>query len=332
MRHLFPLLAVLFIVGCKSKVMETPQDNIKEATGITKSSTTNVVEFITSAELKNTVSYLSSDELEGRNTGSIAIEKAAIFIEDKFKSYNVKPYFDTYRDTYTARGKNAFNVVGFIEGNDLNLKNEFIILGAHYDHIGFGKKVDNDSIANGANDNASGTSAVLAMARYFATKKNNKRSIMFVLYSGEEKGLLGSKHLAKRLKTENIDLYTMVNFEMIGVPLKDKDYVAFLTGYDLTNMASKLNDYSNSNLLGLSEVAKQYNLFRRSDNYPFYEAFNLPCQTISSCDLTNYDYYHHVDDEADQLDYDFMSSLLNKFIPAIEKMSNTLTKEIKMNE
>ncbi|WP_445737649.1 hypothetical protein [Mariniflexile sp.] len=79
-----------------------------------------------------------------------------------------------------------------------------------------------------------------------------------------------------------------------------------------------------------SAVSKQYNLFKQSDNYAFYQEFKLPCQTISSCDLSNYDYYHHVDDEADKLDYDHMASLINKVIPAIEMMCNTPTKEIKM--
>jgi len=170
------------------------------------------------------------------------------------------------------------------------------------------------------------------MAKYFAAKQNNKRSIMFVLFSAEEMGLLGSKHLAKRLKEQDIDLYTMVNFEMIGVHFKDRDYVAFVTGYDLSNMATKINEYVGSNLIGFSEVAKKYNLFRQSDNYAFYKEFKLPSHTISSCDLSNYDYYHHVDDETDKLDFEHMAHLINNVIPAIEKMSNTKTKEIVMYE
>lgn len=331
MKYILAISTLLLIVGCKSKVVETPQESIieKATATVAQVTTTN---FITSSELKETVSYLASDELKGRNTGTEGIEKAAVFLENKLKSYSVKPYYESYRDDYKAKDKNAFNIIGFIEGNDPELKKEIIILGAHYDHIGFGKKVENDSIANGANDNASGTSAVLAMARYFATKKNNKRSIIFTLYSGEEMGLLGSKHLAERLKSENINLYTMVNFEMIGVPFKDRDYIAFATGYDLTNMASKLNEYVGSNLIGFSQVAKQYNLFKASDNYSFYQEFKLPCQTISSCDLTNFDFYHKVGDEANIMDYEHMSNLINQIIPAIEKMSNTPTKEIKMNE
>ncbi|WP_231928726.1 hypothetical protein [Formosa sp. Hel1_31_208] len=79
-------------------------------------------------------------------------------------------------------------------------------------------------------------------------------------------------------------------------------------------------------------MQKKYNLFRQSDNYAFYKEFKLPCHTVSSCDLSNYDYYHHADDEIDKLDYEHMASLINAVIPAIETMSNTETKEIIMYE
>ncbi|WP_418510208.1 M28 family peptidase [Corallibacter sp.] len=316
MRYLIFILLPLLFVGCKS----TEKNTSKTIT-------------ITSEEVKNMVSYLASDELNGRDTGTSGIEKAALFIEKKLESYNVKPYFETYRDSFKVKGMNAYNVVGYLEGVDPKLKDEFVVIGAHYDHIGISKRiVDNDSIANGANDNAAGTSSVLAMAKYFAAKKNNKRSLLFVLFSAEEKGLLGSDHLAKKLKAENFNLYTMVNMEMIGVPFKDRDYIAFLTGYDVSNMAEKINEYAGAHIVGASDVAKKYNLFRQSDNYAFYKAFNLPCHTISSCDLSNYDYYHHVDDEADKLDYTHMANLINTIIPAIEAMSNTPTKEIVINE
>ncbi|WP_223033009.1 M20/M25/M40 family metallo-hydrolase [Hanstruepera marina] len=295
------------------------------------SNVSNKSVVITSNEVKETVSFLASDDQMGRGTGTAGIESSSTFIENELKAFNIKPYYESYRDSFKVKDLNAYNVVGFLEGSDSKLKNEIIIIGAHYDHIGTRvKPVENDSIGNGANDNAAGTSAVLAMARYFGTKKTNKRSLMFVLFSAEEMGLLGSKHLAQRLKGDNIDLYTVVNIEMIGVPFKDRDYVAFATGYEMSNMATKINEYLGSNFIGSSDVAKQYNLFRASDNYPFYEVFKLPSHTISSCDLSNYDYYHHVDDEVDKLDYDFMASFINKLIPAIEKMSNTPTKEIVM--
>ncbi|MGY0391890.1 M20/M25/M40 family metallo-hydrolase [Bizionia sp. KMM 8389] len=288
---------------------------------------------VTPDEVKQTVSFLASDAQMGRGTGGEGIEASANYIETQLKAFGVKPYYKTYRDDFKAKGLDAYNVVGVLEGTDATLKNEIIVIGAHYDHIGTkAKAVASDSIANGANDNAAGTSAVLALARYFGAHKTNKRSIMFVLFSAEEMGLLGSKHLAKRLKTENANLYTVVNLEMIGVPFKDRDYVAFVTGYDKSNMAVKINEYIGTKFLGESDVAKKYNLFKASDNYPFYQVFSMPSHTISSCDLSNYDFYHHVDDEIEKLDYNHMAELINQLIPGIEKMTNTPTQEIKMND
>ncbi|MBU2938450.1 M28 family peptidase [Lacinutrix sp. C3R15] len=315
MKKIVVLLSLMLIYSCKKEVKE----KIETVT-------------ITSNELKETVAFLASDALQGRDTGSQGIEEAATYIENQFKTLGVKPYFKTYKDPFKVDSLNAYNVVGVIKGNDQELQKEYIIIGAHYDHIGISKKVvANDSIANGANDNAAGTSSVIAIAKYFAAKKNNKRSLLFVLFSAEEKGLLGSMHLAKKLKAQNVNLYTMVNLEMIGVPFIDRDYTAFITGYEKSNMAEKLNNYLDANVIGFSEIAKKYNLFTHSDNYPFYKEFNLPCHTISSCDLSNYDYYHHVDDEADKLDYNHMANLINTILPGIEKMSNTPTKEIILN-
>ncbi|RIA10560.1 peptidase M28-like protein [Flavobacteriaceae bacterium MAR_2010_72] len=293
----------------------------------------NTFESITSNEVEAIVSYLASDEIEGRDSGSIGIDKAASFIETYFNDLGVKPYYETYRDSFKIKEIDAFNLVGVLEGHDPKLKDEVVLLGAHYDHIGFrAKPVNGDAIGNGANDNASGTATVMTLAKHFANSKSNKRTLVFALFSGEEMGLRGSKHLAERLKSENLNLYTMINFEMTGVPFTDnRDYDLMLTGFDLSNMAEKMNTYAGSKLIGKSDVAVKYNLFKRSDNYPFYEAFKLPSQTISSCDLTNFDFYHHVDDESDKMDYAHMASVINKLIPAIEGVSNSETQEIKMN-
>ena len=292
--------------------------------------------------LKKVVNYLASDELKGRDTGSEGIKKAADFIIEEFKAIGVSPYFDglgvnSYLNPFEVKNKNGntlngYNVVGYLEGTDKTLKNEFIILGAHYDHIGEITAVNGDGIANGANDNAVGSSAVLAMAKYFAETKSNKRSILFVLFSAEEKGLLGSKHLSAQLKNENLNLYAMINFEMIGVPMKNKSYKAYISGYELSNMADHINAVTKVETIGLLPKAKAFNLFKRSDNYPFYEDFKVPAQTISTFDFENYDYYHHVDDEPELMDYNFMASLLNELKLAIVHFTNTPTKELKMYE
>lgn len=287
--------------------------------------------IIQAEEVDDIVTYLASDELEGRDTGSEGIEKAAIYIESYFKGLGVKPYFDTYRDNFTARGKEAYNVIGYLEGTDPVLKDEFVILGAHYDHIGYGEADGDDTIANGANDNAAGVGTVMAMAKYFAKTKSNRRSILFTLFSAEEKGLLGSKYLAKTLKEKNIDLYIMLNFEMVGVPLVDKDYIAYVTGFDTSNLAEKMNEYAGKKIAGFLPKAGEYRLFMRSDNYPFFQEFGVPCQTFSTFDFTNFQHYHKVGDEAEKMNFNHMASFVNTFIPAVKKAVNAPTKEILLN-
>ena len=284
--------------------------------------------FSTEKKVGEVISYLASDELQGRETGSQGIELAAVYIETIFKSNGVGPYFKSYRDTLTNFEKPAYNLVGYIEGKDEQLKNEFIIIGAHYDHIGNADPVADDNIANGANDNASGTTTVLEIARYFGKYKNNKRSIIFALFSAEEKGLLGSKHLAKRLKDQNLNLYAMLNFEMVGVPLVGKDYFMYVTGYEESNLADVFNTYAEEKLVGFLPTAKEYNLFKRSDNYPFHLEFGVPSQTFCTFDFTNFDHYHQVGDEVALMDFEHMALLVNKTIPVLEDIVNAPMREI----
>lgn len=287
-----------------------------------------IADFSTEKRIGGIISYLASDELQGRETGSEGIEMAAEYIETIFKSNGIGPYFKTYRDTLTNFEKPAYNLVGFIEGSDEHLKNEYVIIGAHYDHIGTADPVADDNIANGANDNASGTTAVLEFARYFGKYRNNKRSVIFALFSGEEKGLLGSKHLAKKLKDQNLDLYAMLNFEMVGVPLVGKDYFMYVTGYEESNLADICNTYAEEKLVGFLPTAKEYNLFKRSDNYPFHLEFGVPSQTFCTFDFTNFDHYHKVGDEFSIMDFDHMALLVNKTLPVLEDIINAPVREL----
>ena len=294
--------------------------------------TAPIVSKTSEASVRSSMEYLASNELRGRETGTEGIEKAAVYIENRFKEAGIKPYYETYRDSFEVRGLNGYNVVGFLEGNDPVLKKEFVILGAHYDHVGLEKAVNGDSIANGANDNAAGTIAVIELAKHFAGEKNNKRSMLFILFSAEEMGLQGAKHISSRLKTEGLDLYSLVNFEMIGVPMKNREFLAYLTGYENSNMAEKFNEYADAKVLGFLPQAKEYSLFQRSDNYPFFQEFKVPAQTISTFDFTNYEYYHHVSDEAEKMDFVHMAYLIDNVIPGIKGMVNSASREIKMNE
>lgn len=310
------LLALSALVSCSSS----------KKTSVQKTSP-----VVINAELiKTSMEYLSSDELEGRQTGTEGIELAAQYIENYLEAHNIRPFFETYRDSFNFNDITGYNIVGMIEGNDPDLKDEYIILGGHYDHIGKGNEVNGDTIANGANDDASGTIAAMELGRYFASSKTNKRSVLITLYSAEEMGLKGSAHLAKRLKSEGVDVYTMINFEMIGVPRSADKAMAYMSGYERSNFASVLNAGAGEEVLGFFPKAKELQLFFRSDNYPFYKELNIPAHAISTFDFTNYDFYHHVDDEADKMDYEHMAKFINKMIPALEGMMNTATKEVSL--
>ncbi len=324
------VFAALITFGACNSAKNSNSENVIISENIINTTLPDIA--ISEASVKEKLEFLASDDLMGRQTGTQGIDKAAGYIETFFRKNNIKPYYETYRDSFEVADKTGFNVIGFLEGNDPELKKEFIILGAHYDHIGIQKAVDNDSIANGANDNAAGTVAVMELARQFSKMNANKRSMLFILFSAEEMGLEGAKHISNRLKSENLDLYAMVNFEMIGVPMQGKDHLAYLTGYENSNLAEKFNEYSEAEILGFLPQAKEYNLFKRSDNYSFYQEFKVPAQTISTFDFTNYEYYHHVSDDAEKMDIAHMANLIEKVIPGLLKMTNTSEKEIKLNQ
>lgn len=290
MKKLYFLLPLVFL-ACKSNPSVVGKNESKSV-----SKPIEITYKVKENEVSNFLKYLSSDELEGRETGTKGIEKAAVFLEDFFKKNNIKPYFATYRDTLTNFKAPAFNIVGVLEGTDPILKKEFVVLSAHYDHIGIEKKQQPDVIYNGANDDASGVTAVAQIAKYFSETKSNKRSILFVFFAGEEKGLLGSKSLVQKLKKQNFNLYTQLNIEMIGVPMK-RDYLAYVTGFDKSNMAEKINEYTGKKTIGFLPKEAEYELFYRSDNYSFYDVFKKPCQSISTFDFENFEFYHHVSDE-----------------------------------
>ncbi|WP_433813832.1 M20/M25/M40 family metallo-hydrolase [Flavobacterium johnsoniae] len=325
MKKLYFLLPFVFL-ACKSGI-----STVNEKESKTEAKPVEISYKVEESEVSDFLKYLSSDELEGRDTGTKGIEKAAVFLEDFFKKNNVKPYFKTYRDTLTNFKLPAFNIVGVLEGTDPVLKNEYVVLSAHYDHIGIEKKQQPDQIYNGANDDASGVTAVAQMAKYFSKTKSNKRSILFVFFAGEEKGLLGSKSMVQKLKAQNFNLYTQLNIEMIGVPMK-RDYLAYITGFDKSNMAEKINEYTGKKTIGFLPKEAEYKLFYRSDNYSFYDVFKKPCQSLSTFDFENFDFYHHVSDEFKVMDIPHITNFIQELLPAVTKISTSPTQEIVMNK
>ena len=168
---------------------------------------------ILSSDARIFVETLASDSLQGRSAGEEGGRMAAEYIVPLLKEWGIGPMgCDGYLQPFAVNGCAMNNILAVIPGKS----SEYIVVGAHYDHVGIGVAVDGDSCYNGADDNASGVSAVLQIAR--AVKKMRKtpeRGIIFAFWDGEEKGLLGSRHFVENCAfLPNISAY--MNFDMIG--------------------------------------------------------------------------------------------------------------------
>jgi aminopeptidase YwaD len=162
--------------------------------------------------LTSHVYYLASDSLRGREAGTPDALKAADYIQSEYVKIGLKPFF---KDGYRQKFDKYTNIVALIEGSDPALKDEYIILGAHYDHLG----VKGGKIYNGADDNASGSAALIEIAReLYANRNSLKRSVIIAAFDAEELGLFGSEALAKELEsTIGIDkIKLMMSIDMVG--------------------------------------------------------------------------------------------------------------------
>jgi hypothetical protein len=177
--------------------------------------------------LKKHAAYLASDELEGRCAGYPGCDKAADYIADVFQKAGLKPSGDngTWFQKFRLGGKDTKNVIGFIEGSDPELKKEVVLVGAHYDHVGTSETRDygrmggkgDDNIWNGADDNASGTTCVLGLAKAFGEGGlTTRRSIVLMCFSGEEAGLVGSRYYTNHPLVPINQHVFMLNLDMVG--------------------------------------------------------------------------------------------------------------------
>ncbi len=283
----------------------------------TKTTTLDEVQkFIQLEETRDILFTLASDEMKGRETASGGYQLAASFVTNFFEENGIEPFYPAYKDSLQTKEIWSYNLVGRIGSFD-NEK-PTILIGAHLDHIGINEENLEDSIFNGANDNATGSTAVLQIAKFLATKEWNQ-NVLVSLFADEEKGLRGAAHLAERLKEEGVSLAYMVNFEMLGATLTTGENQVYMTGYNLSDMPEKMNAYAPEFVQFLPE-AKQYNLFRRSDNYSFYKIHNIPAQTLSTFDFKNYDFYHKAGDEAEKLDVGNMNKVISTSAYVLARM------------
>jgi len=292
---------------------------------------------ISSGELEEWMNYLASDQMKGRQNGSPEMADAAHWIAGKFQDFKIRAVYpdgDLIRPfTFQTRGGqsiNERNVVGIMEGTDPELKDEYIIVTAHFDHVGIRSAVENDSIYNGADDNAAGTCTLLGVAKTFA--ENNfqpGRSILFAAVSGEEMGMQGSRYLAGHMPLDLKQAYINVNFEMTGhsEDLGRGNY--YMTGCKYSNLDDVLQEFTQSSQFQLIDtIAMANRLFYASDNIAFGRLernegviTGIPCGTFVT--TLHGDHIHKPWDETDLFDFEHMAGLVDHFASMVLWLSHS---------
>ena len=312
MKKILVLLAVsMMIVSCNN---ETKKPN--ESKDVEIDSTT----------VRKHLYTLASDEMEGRRAGTAGIEKAAQYIESEFKRMGLKTFGDlpTYRQTLTflpRRAKDSItssNIIGVLEGK--SKKDEIVIISAHYDHLGIRSKEGVlDSIYNGANDDASGVTGVLALAEYFK-KVGNERTIVFAAFTAEEMGLIGSTYFGTGIDASKF--VAGINLEMIGKTPSFGPNTAWLTGFDRSDFGKIIQ----KNLVGTGyqlfpDPYEKFNLFFRSDNASL-ARLGVPSHTFSTTPIDVDTDYHQASDEAETLNMTVITQTIQAVAKGTESIIN----------
>ncbi|KAA6441491.1 M20/M25/M40 family metallo-hydrolase [Dyadobacter flavalbus] len=279
------------------------------------------------AAIRKHIEYLASDDLEGRGTATMGEIRAANYIADIFKNAGLKPagadgsYFQPFQVSFAIDGNphllTARNVVGYLD----NGAKKTIVIGAHYDHLGKGfqgSSLTPDSknkIHNGADDNASGTTGLLELAaRFSGNKISEKHNILFIAFSGEELGLLGSKYFTENPTVSLDQISCMINMDMIGRLSSDKGLI--ISGWGTSPAWGKL----------IPDLAKKQNLrfnvdssgVGASDHTSFYLK-NIPVVQFFTGGHSD---YHKISDDVAKINFQGEASILSLIAGLIEKLGN----------
>lgn len=285
----------------------------------TSSGSAPAASFADATALRTDIDYLASDVLEGRQTGTPGNDSAAAFIARRFAALGLEPGEPAFLQRFVAHPVQAHsvateslpteNVVGVLPGRDPLVRGEYVVIGAHFDHLGRSTEgaLDPDqknAVRKGADDNASGTAAVLELARLFVAAPT-RRSIVFVAFSGEELGLLGSEYYVEHSPIPLDSAVAMINFDMVG-RLRDDKLIVYgvATARELTTILDSANITAASSRSGATSpwrtplrLTALGDGFGPSDHSSFY-ARNIPVLHFFT-DL--HDDYHRASDVATKI-------------------------------
>lgn len=326
----------------------TAANPVKQSPAIS-APTQAMLERISADSMRGHLSFLASDLLEGRATPSRGLDLAAEYIAAQFRVIGLEPgvkdsYFQTAdwnilkKDLPRRRGAPApvadtepqspvfvRNVIGVLPGSDPVLKDSYILVTAHYDHVGMKANAEGDIIFNGANDDASGTVSVIELAKAFAEMKvRPKRSIVFMTFFGEEKGLVGSRYYGKNPIFPIEKTIAGINIEQVGrTDDSEGPQVASVavTGFDFSEVGAIIKQAGDKTGIKVWKHAKNSDdYFGRSDNQALADQ-GVPAHTISVAYA--FPDYHGLGDEANKIDYDNMAKVNRAVAVAIEQIANS---------
>ncbi len=273
-------------------------------------------------QLKQHVSFLASDSLEGRGLGTEGKILAKHYIADKFSEFGLLPYNTEgyFQDFYVRIGMarvEATNVVGYLKGTDPLLVNEYIVIGAHYDHLGMEEVGHTIKIFHGADDNASGVAAMIELARYFSGHRDFlKRSVIFIAFDAEESGLLGSEHFAENNElVESSDIKAMFSLDMVGMYAANQGID--MKGISLLHEGEKLaSDIARSYQISLKKMNDTVE--PRTDTKSFGDE-GIPAIHVFTGMKSP---YHKPQDTFEKLDYEGMALITTFLGSLISELAN----------
>jgi len=212
----------------------------------------------------------------------------------------------------------GYNVVGVVRGSDPALKDQAVLVDAHYDHLGIGKAVAGDSIYNGADDDGSGTIAVLEIARALARGPAPRRTVIFLTTTGEEVGLLGTRWYIAHPAVPLEKMVANLEIEMIGRPdsLAGGVGKGWLIGYDRSSMGPSFHA---AGLPIVADPRPDEQFFMRSDNIAFAQR-GIPAHTLSSYNM--HTDYHEPSDEVSRVDFPHMTGVIQAGVEAVRILAN----------
>ena len=268
------------------------------------------------ARLEKHLYYLASDSLHGREAGSEDGVKALAYILNEWNQIGIDPFLtEGYEMPFTKNGLNMANLVGIIPGNDPELKDEYILLGAHFDHIGY----KNGEICNGADDNASGSTALIEIARILKENQSKlKRSVIIAAFDGEEKGLWGSQALADRMSQDGTigSIKCMMSIDMVGWYAKNGQ-LEILGAGTIKDGKKLLN--ANAGQLKLKIEDFETAILTATDTRSFAKKYNVPTLHVFTGLKSP---YHKPADDADLIDYDGLESITCFIARVTEQMAS----------